>query len=125
MQILKRYSRGSVLLGSSLLQLQNVSPLVHPQIRICLTDLSPTHHAPHLSTIASAPAQILLDSGAEGYNYISTAFCRRVGLDLHSGKDFVTVKGVKASSGVVTGVLLSSDVSEHTEDDGEFCSHLF
>jgi hypothetical protein len=57
-----------------------------------------------LGSVAGAPAQILLDSGAEGYNYISTAFCRRVGLALHPSKDSVTVKGVQDSSGVVAGV---------------------
>jgi hypothetical protein len=57
-----------------------------------------------LGTIAGAPAQILLDSGAEAFNYISTAFCRRVGLALQPDKDSVTVKGVQESSGVVAGV---------------------
>ena len=63
-----------------------------------------SHLMQQLGTIAGAPAQILLDSGAEAFNYISTAFCQRVGLALQPDKDSVTVKGVQESSGVVAGV---------------------
>ena len=55
-----------------------------------------------LGIVAGAPAQLLLDSGAEGYNYISREFCQRVGLPLKPCPD-ITVETVHDTSGVVAG----------------------
>lgn len=63
-----------------------------------------TSHVMQLfGTVAGAPAQILLDSGAESYNYISAEFCQRIGLPLRPTRHPVTVKGVQDTQGVVAG----------------------
>jgi hypothetical protein len=62
-----------------------------------------SHVMQQVGSVSGAPAQFLLDFGAEGYNYISTAFCRRIGLALRPPSKEVVVKGVQDSSGVVDG----------------------
>jgi hypothetical protein len=55
-----------------------------------------------LGTVAGAPVQFLIDTGAELYNYISKDFWQRVGLPLRPCPD-IAVNSIHDTSGVVAG----------------------
>jgi hypothetical protein len=77
-----------------------------------------THAMQQLGTVAGAPVQCLMDTGAELYNYISKDFCQRVGLPLRPCPD-IAVHSIHDTSGVVAGkctaVLIFQGVKWQTD----------
>lgn len=88
---------------STLAKPPDTSP-TEPQTTVTTTDRPTTSHVmQQLGSVAGSPAQILIDTGAEGHNYLSHNFCQRIGLKPTPVKDTISVQGVQDSTGVVHG----------------------
>jgi hypothetical protein len=57
-----------------------------------------THVMQLTGAVAGAMARVLFDSGAEQHNYISTAFCERIGVTLRDNKSPLSVVGIAGAA---------------------------
>jgi hypothetical protein len=57
-----------------------------------------THVMQLTGAVASAMARVLFDSGAEQHNYISAAFCERIGVTLRDSKSPLSVVGIAGAA---------------------------
>jgi hypothetical protein len=122
MTVLDRYNRGTSLFIDASTQtpvkakcdflLYVDAPQSAPKTAEPVAQLDSSTDAPHprpttshvmqqLCVVAGAPAQLLIDTGAEKYNFISRRFCQRIGLSLRPCT--LNVTSVHDTSGVVAG----------------------